>query len=328
MARHDVEKPFSKSNGMAIRFRNKFITFMITITTAVCMTFTIFFAYNSSLEHPHMASLVAKTPGRTILILNLLSQITLFFLAELTALVMDATRWALASSTSGTSSSTFLALSQATSLLGTLYLSFGTSKIGGGFERNGHRVWGVQRYTDLENANCRITLTLIRALLGVVLLSDVSFKSTYREVQQFTLVQSGLTSLNTSLVNDPDFRFFATGNFWWHFPSMLSYSHSIAPLNCSGPTCKSFYFPGGMSLLKFPPDAKPITNIDSPIATTFVQKNSPGYQLEFQPAEQHEDLAITLADCRVFGIPIIALQLCLKRYQDSILAGIFLYNVC
>jgi hypothetical protein len=165
---------------------------------------------------------------------------------------------------------------------------------------------------------------LIRALLAVILLADVSFKSTYREVQEFQLLQSGLTSLNTSLVNDPDFRFFATGNFWWHFPSMLSYGHSIAPLNCSGATCKSFYFPGGISLLKFPPDAKPITNKDSPVATTFVQKNSPGYQLEFQPVQPHEDLAITLADCRVFGIPIIALQLCLKKYHDSILAGISL----
>jgi hypothetical protein len=149
MAIHDVEKPFSKSNGMPTRFRNKFII-LIAITTAICMTFTIFFAYNSSLEHPHMASLVAKTPARTILILNLLSQITLFFLAELTTLVMDVTRWALACSATGTSSLTFLALSQATSLLGTLYLSFGTGTIRGGFQRNGHRVWGVQRYADLR----------------------------------------------------------------------------------------------------------------------------------------------------------------------------------
>jgi hypothetical protein len=58
-------------------------------------------------------------------VLHLMSQITLFFLAEL-MLAMDVARWALACSTTGTSSFTFLVLGQATSFLGALYLSSGT----------------------------------------------------------------------------------------------------------------------------------------------------------------------------------------------------------
>jgi hypothetical protein len=136
---------------MTFRIRNKFITLVIAIITALCMTCTIFYAYNGSLEEPHIASLVAKTPERTILILNIMSQITLFSLAELTTLAMDATRWSLACSTTGASSLAFLALSRATSFLGVLYLSFGTGEIGAKLERNGHRVWGSQRYSEVKN---------------------------------------------------------------------------------------------------------------------------------------------------------------------------------
>ena len=168
----------------------------------------------------------------------------------------------------------------------------------------------------------RILLALLRALLGVLLLSDVSFKATYREQQEFPLLQAGLTSMNTSLVNDPDFPFFATGNFWWHFPSMMSYSHPITSVSCSGSLCQSFYFPGPISLIQFPPGAPAITHTDSPLATTFIEKNSPGYQIEFYPVDESKDPPILMDDCRVFGIPIVALQVCLKKTNDSsFLAG-------
>src|SRR5213592_3876402 len=138
MAIHDVEKSFRKSNRLIFRLRSRFITYTMAIITAICITSTIFFAYNSSLEKPLVASLVAKRPARTILVLNVMSQITLLSLAELTTLVMDAIRWALACGATWMSTFTFLALSQATSFLGALYLSFGSVKIGGKFERNGH----------------------------------------------------------------------------------------------------------------------------------------------------------------------------------------------
>ena len=127
--------------------------------------------------------------------------------------------------------------------------------------------------------------------------------------------------MNASVVNEPDFVYWGTGNFWWHFPSMTSYSLPVAPLRCSGKLCQSYFFPGLVSLMRFPQNATPITDDYSPYATTIVQKNAPGYQFDFYPIDSQRDPAIILNDCRVFGIPIVALQLCLKKTNDSSLVA-------
>ena len=167
-------------------------------------------------------------------------------------------------------------------------------------------------------------MTLIRALLGVLLLSDVNFQATYHDVQEFPLRQAGLTAMNTSLVSDPDFQFFATGNFWWHFPSMMSYAYPVTPLDCSDSSedCQAFYFPGPLSLIKFPKGEAAVSATDFPAATTLIEKDSPGYQIEFESKEDSTDPQFTLADCRVFGIPMLAVQVCLKESNNSFIAGI------
>jgi hypothetical protein len=137
------EKPHPQSHRGCISLRNQFVTVILAVLTAMTMTFTIFFAYNSSLKRPFLPSFVPKTPERSILILNLTLNITLFTLGELTSSVLEATRWALACGASGTTALTFLILSRATSFLGTIYLSIGRSRVAG---RNGHQVWGLQRY--------------------------------------------------------------------------------------------------------------------------------------------------------------------------------------
>jgi hypothetical protein len=141
----DIERTSAKPEFSKSRIRSQVIAFIIAFITAICLTTTIFFAYNVSLEQPRLPSLVAKSPERTILILNVLSQVTLFFLAELTSLVLEASRWALACSPTGTSALTFLTLSQATTLLGAFYLSFGSDRLGGRFDRHKHKLWGGQR---------------------------------------------------------------------------------------------------------------------------------------------------------------------------------------
>jgi hypothetical protein len=141
----DVEKALHHSRAWygCINFRNQLMTFVVAILTAIFMTFTIFFAYNSSLENPVSTSFVSKTPETSILILNLALQLTLFALAELTSSVLEATRWSLACRATGTTALTFITLSRATGLLGTAYLTAGKSRVQG---RNGHRIWGAQRY--------------------------------------------------------------------------------------------------------------------------------------------------------------------------------------
>jgi hypothetical protein len=157
----------------------------------------------------------------------------------------------------------------------------------------------------------------------VVLLADVSFKATYRELQEFPLLQSGLTEMNTSIVHDPKYMSYTTPNFWWHFPAMFSYSHVVAPTSCSGKRCNAFFFPAPISLLKFIPNSPNVSNTDSPLATTLIEKNSPGYQIEFSAIDIARDAVITLGDCQVFGISVLAFQFCLKQSDDSkaLLAG-------
>ena len=120
-------------------------TLLTAFLTAVCMSFTIFFGYNSSLETPLSMTLIFSKPETNIFVLNVLSQVTILLLAELTSAVLNTVRWALASSPNGSSAYTFLALSRATNIAGVLGLVFGhrgNLKI----EKDGYRLWGGQRY--------------------------------------------------------------------------------------------------------------------------------------------------------------------------------------
>jgi hypothetical protein len=126
---------------------NQRFTLALACLTAIVMSFTFFFAYNSSLEHPLSAGLIFQRPERSILVLNIASQLTIFCIAELTASTFEAFRWALASSVSGISASTFLALSRATNTAGVVFLLFGKGKRG--LERDDFRLWGSQRYSQI-----------------------------------------------------------------------------------------------------------------------------------------------------------------------------------
>ena len=130
-----------------IRLRGSTIT--VTLATALLFAFTIFFSYNSSLEQPYLAIFVSQNPSRSILILNIASNLTLFFLANLTTTILESIRWTLACHGTGTPALTFLTLSTATGVLGSVFLSFGKNRVPGSFPVNDHRVWGIQRYFHL-----------------------------------------------------------------------------------------------------------------------------------------------------------------------------------
>ena len=132
--RNEFQSPIQKQRS----------TLLLACLTAGFMAFTIFFAYNSSLEQPMSSILIFSRPERSILVLNIASQLTIFCLAELTACVFEAIRWAIACSAAGTNAFTFLSLSRATNALGVLCLLFGRSG-DQKFGKDGHRLWGGQR---------------------------------------------------------------------------------------------------------------------------------------------------------------------------------------
>jgi hypothetical protein len=140
----DRDYPEPTRNEFLSPIQKQRSTLLLASLTAGVMAFTIFFAYNSSLEQPISSRLIFSRPERSILLLNIFSQLTIFCLAELTSCVFDALRWTLACSAAGTSAFTFLSLSRATNALGVFCLLFGRSG-DRKFVGDGHRLWGGQR---------------------------------------------------------------------------------------------------------------------------------------------------------------------------------------
>ena len=133
-------------NGVTLRspIRQLFWSWILSVVASVWVIFTVYFAYNCTLDRPLSTRLMFSRPDNTILALNVLSHGTIFLLGHLTSSVFEAVRWALASSKNGISVFSFIGLSRATSPLGVMTLMVGNagSKL---FARDGHRLWGFQR---------------------------------------------------------------------------------------------------------------------------------------------------------------------------------------
>lgn len=141
-----VYSPLTEGPSVGSKFQKQPFTLLFALLTTICITFTAFFAVNSSLEKPLISKLIFEKPERSILVLNIASQISIFCLYEFTLSVFDAARWAFASSASGISAYTFLVLSRATNIVGVLYLMWGKGPEPKQIQRDGHRVWAFQRY--------------------------------------------------------------------------------------------------------------------------------------------------------------------------------------
>ena len=187
-------------------------------------------------------------------------------------------------------------------------------------------------YGDLKGKhilNClslvRLIFVFVRCALGVLLLSDVSFKSTYHGVHQVPVLVAGIGgAMNTTFAKAPAFNITAPAQFWWYYPALLTggtTSKAVAPLNCTGNNCNSFFLPGLMSLIEFDPSQPVITADQYPDAVSYIQNDAPGYQFDFAPIDYHHDPPMTLDDCRVFGTNGTAVQICLKKMNDWFMAG-------
>ena len=319
----------SPSEGVKLQSpaRQQFPTWFLVFATSVCICITIFIAYNGSLDQPLSRKLTFETPERSITCLNILSHVSMFFLAELLSCVFEKIRWALACSEIGTSAYTFLALSRATNVIGVASLLLARTP-GSLFKfANGVRVWGSQRFfCKFMFANRRLFFTLLRCAMGILLLSDISFRSIYPSVKQFPILRAGLSSLNVSLVNTAEFNLSATADFWWYFPALLSDSQRVAgvpPISCSGESCHSYFLPGSMATIILDPQVPAITPDTYPNAIAYIQNDAPGYQIDYYPIDPDTDPPLDLNDCHIYGLNNLALQVCLKSSGSSLLAGKF-----
>lgn len=123
------------------------LTWLLILGTACWIGFTVFFAYNATLNDPLSKKLISPKASRTILILTALSHVTVHLLQAVASAVFEAVRWALAGSNRGVSSFSFNVLSRATGTLGVLYLLFFNSKTGKIRPfLSPHRSWSLIRY--------------------------------------------------------------------------------------------------------------------------------------------------------------------------------------
>src|SRR5271156_837147 len=175
----------------------------------------------------------------------------------------------------------------------------------------------------------RIFFLILRGVLGVLLLSDVSFTPTYPQVYTYPIEQAGVAPLNTSIVNTVSlFNLTATAEFWWYFPALLTdvkRVKPVAPIACTDTNyCNSYFIPGSMSSIVLDPNQTVLSQNDYPGALASIQDNAPGYQLDFYPIDRVNDPYMTLDDCQLYGVDFLAFQVCLKEVPGgSMLAGTF-----
>jgi hypothetical protein len=153
----------------------------------------------------------------------------------LTSSVFEAVRWAFASSRSGIPASSFLSLSRATSVFGILNLLIGNEKHSL-VRKDGHRFWSLQRYYLCNSSDERIFFILLHAGVGIALLTNVSFTSSWRVVEPFFLNATGIGPINATIAVNS----FGPLNFWaWFYGLLVSpnYATFILPTKCSGANC-------------------------------------------------------------------------------------------
>jgi hypothetical protein len=145
MNRHSLQ-----ANGSSAlhSFRQKWGMLALTCLTTGCLAFTFFFACNISAEQPVSTNLIFDQPNNSVLALNILSQISMFLLYELTTALLEAIRWTIACTESGSSAFTFLILSRATNIIGVFSLLMSKGTTPGKIQKDGHRLWGIQRYIN------------------------------------------------------------------------------------------------------------------------------------------------------------------------------------
>ena len=78
-----------------------------------------------------------------------------------------------------------------------------------------------------------------------------------------------------------------------------------------------------MSGIKYDNNTAPIPQNQYPKAVAYIQDDAPGYQIDYQRIDRVNDPSMVMdTDCRLYGVPQTAIQICLKKVDQSLLAGI------
>ena len=112
-------------------------TWAIACLTLIASAVTTYYSTRVMVDQRELPSALALSPGRTVLVVNVLSKLTAFLSLSLFTDIIEALRWTLACRAEGLLLTSFLTMSRATPIMGVLYLC----KIPGL-----HQIWAIQRY--------------------------------------------------------------------------------------------------------------------------------------------------------------------------------------
>src|SRR5277367_1575826 len=108
------------------------------------------------------------------------------------------------------------------------------------------------------NSKSRTFFLILHIAVGVVLLTEVNFQQSWREIGSYPLSLAGLSTIDVGLVNDFNAAYSVGGStfispvaaFWQYGLSNLFTDRTkVATVLCSTQSCQSYFFPGGVELV-------------------------------------------------------------------------------
>lgn len=162
----------------------------------------------------------------------------------------------------------------------------------------------------------------------------------YGTVHEIPDIQTGLAPINASTVLVP-FEPGIVAALAFPFFGILSDSSQVteapAPPQCSGRlNCFSYYFPGPIDFTSNLSSSIIQDHTQYPAATTYIQKDAPGYQVSFYSLNENEATPFDESSCYFSGLKNTAIQICVVQNGTNLLTSICLYlsvpdlgyNVC
>ncbi len=138
----------TSSSVLESKMRKYTWIWILASTFIILSAFLTFFAYELLIRESAIPRALELSPGRTVLVINVLSQSLAFLGHILFSNVMEALRWAFLCRKKGVLLATFLGLSRATSMCGVAYLCL---------IRGSHLFWCIQRYNCCNASYANLT---------------------------------------------------------------------------------------------------------------------------------------------------------------------------
>ncbi|KFY92697.1 hypothetical protein V498_04812 [Pseudogymnoascus sp. VKM F-4517 (FW-2822)] len=297
--------------------RDHFLTTWLTCAAALISTiFSVYYSYTVLVSEKAVPPALTLSPGKTVMAINVLSHVVAYLLWSLVTDAHEELRWSLACRPQGVTLTSFLVLSRATPLQGVAYLC----TVWGG-----HILWAMQKI---------LTMGLV-TLLGLVLITDVTFKNMYTAVPSIAHVpvMAGLAPLSVEFLPyvPPALISIYAGTYSAGFLTDPRFVANMEPLHCEGDTCLSIFLPGGLHTVRVASGGKNSTLFRGEIGggeyESIIIDQAPGYQVEFY--DLPDNYKFKKEDCTIYmteiGYSNYGLYVCIAAHGSDLLSG---WTVC